>query len=404
MRSLAKRPSRSSLRKGTRHIRLTGGRGRDTFLFAPTTALTLPSVAKGIPLSAELPRANASLFARVMARADVLKPEHWTGTPAESIERCIDSMYRGDKLNVCFKYTDDIERESEDSRRYGGAYDAGPYREHAELSSEAKVGGIIFQPNEVAINYTVGHWMDRLEAAKPGLGESVLAILRTVANEGFGIIDPCQAWYNASSFHWEGEEDHKHREQMLYEEHIQWLQDQVKKGTKEEKAKAQTEITNYRKEKVEIFRVTDFKVPKWAFAPKLHGWFKNFRPNDLRLRDKPTLVQQEVGRSIIEAAHECLAYKGKLKQSDNDYNHIEHPSEYVAPWYIRWAEDDGCARVIDDGYEMESQCGESHDISYCRLFEWGDEEHMLKQVKCLPALLESTARVEKLVELIGKML
>lgn len=342
-------------------------------------------------MSAALPCRNSATFARAMVEADVLKPCHWRGSPQDSIQRAIRDLYKGEWFNMAMVYTDDIEREEGKSNHFQN-YSADQYREHAKIGDKAKVGGILFRQNEAPYQLTIGPWMDKLEAAKAGLGESVLAIMRQASNAGFGIIDPCQAYSDAQNFHWEGETDHKVREKMLWEEEV----DELKRLKKFKEAEA------LKPESIDMFRLTDFKLPRWALSPKVHGWFKKFQPNDLRIK-QATLMQSEIGHQIIEAAHDALRAKDRVKVA-NDYGHLEYPSEYCCPFYVRWAVDDGVARIIDDGYEMEMQTGENHDVSYCNLFEWTDHEKMVDSIRNLPALLDVTYHVERIVKLCGTLL
>lgn len=390
MPSLTKRGRSASLRTRTRDIRLSGAGKQPAFLFAPTATLTLPRIHRDIPLAAALPCRTSAVFAKAMVEARVMKPCHWRGAPSASVQAAVDDLCEGEWLNVHMTFTDDIERE--DRKDYGRNYEAACYREHAKLGNGDKVGGLIFRQNEAPCQVAVGTWMERLEAAKPGLGQTIMGVMRRVGNASFGIIDPHQVWETASALYWQGEDTHEEQEKILFEEHVEWLKGQKKHA----EAKAFT------KDKVEMFRETDFKVPRWGMHPEIQPWFQKFRPNDLRLKNS-TLVQAEVGRQIIEVAHGALAAAEKV-QGQNDYGHIEYPSEFCTPFYVRWDKDDGIARVVDDAYECEMQCGENHDITYCNLFTWDDEEKMRESVRNLPALFNATYQLERLLKLCGTVL
>lgn len=316
----------------------------------------------GVPCTAELSRKDGRVFARALVEVGLMKPAHWTGNVSDSIRNCLQALGEFRDVSVNLHYTDDFERANE----HGGQLDASQWKHQRKLDRAAQVGAIWFTHGNPAW-HVVGRTLDGLEAAMPGLGQTILCVLQEAGSATLGLISPADTFAWASHLYWQGEED----ERVTLEE---------------------VDDPNC------VFRRCHLEadIPAWSFHPKRLENFEDLEAVPLKSEQDRWLAAK-----ILAAAKDLRTCAQGVKLT-NDVGWLEYPSNLASAVILRWTED-ATNRVLDDAYEYECQSGETiMDLPFLALFPWGDEGALRRILGALPEFLRTFRLLEDFINLIAQ--
>lgn len=317
----------------------------------------------GVPRTAELSRKDSRVFARALVEVGLMKSAHWTGNVSDSIRNCLQTLGEFRDVSVNLHYTDDFERANE----HGCQLDASQWKHQRKLDREAQVGAIWFTHGNPAW-HVVGRTLDGLEAAMPGLGQTILCVLQEAGSATLGLLSPADTFAWASQLYWQGEDD----ERVTLEE---------------------VDDPNC------VFRRSHLEedIPAWTFHPKTLHNFDDLETVPLKHEQDRWLAAK------ILAAAKDLRDRTKAIKLTNDTCWLEYPSSLASAFIVRWTEDDATARVLDDAYEYECQTGETiMDLPFLALFPWGDDAALRRILGALPDFLRTLRLLGDFINLIAQ--
>ena len=340
------------------------------------SALTLPAFSPGVPAISVKGKAQPTIFAECLAELGVLQRKHWKGDIAKSVKAALRDLDKLKSSGLHIDYTDDLSAYS------GAGCDFCVDSAREELSYNGPIGAILFFSNNPSW-WLLGDTLERLEGAKNGLGETILAILETSLCRGLGAVTPTAALYMAQHHYWMGEDD----ETLDREE---WLE---------------SAGPNAKPEDYGGFTRAEFdqSFPKWAIHPEVKLTLSTeVSPNGGTLAE--TFGEFP---AIIAAATDLQEYSRTSEANnlprDSTRAFDKSNSEILVPFILRWSKRDAMVRITDDIHEQECHCaGEINPAAYTIAFPMDDRNQVRAALSHIPTIFELTRRAEALIALIGK--
>lgn len=217
----------------------------------------------------------------------------------------------------------------------------------------------------------IGPRIMQLESTRPGLGQTVLALLYDAFDSLPNVFTPRTALWTAEYVHWHGERD----EAYAIEELLGWMTPEEAQGAT-----------------VDVFRRADFfcGLPEWAALPE----------RVLTVRDIEEAARSDEFAASVVAACDAIS---DLAMHDGPLPSMAHdaPCELIGvSAFVRWHEDDAVLRLWDDyanlsvqGEHLEACAAVGFDIRGTGIADW---------IGALPQLGELARRVEVLLDLVGE--
>lgn len=345
-------------------------RARSPFVFAPSSALTLPklhpSLPKALPVGKDDNRDQAPTIAKAFVEAGILTPSLWLpGDIHASIERALSdhtSWFKAFGLEVGFAGS--LSRlESCLDFKYEPQYDD---RGGFALSTAGSIPFIAHADKRLA----------ELERKVPGLGQ---AILSTLWRSPVSLYTTYNAFGDCCYLQWyHHDNEHDAVKAMLDE------------GCVDTEEQAWEEIGIRRAE-------WDKEMPKWAYLPA--SWDQLRKTRWVMGRLKQLALRGRMSKLfdlLIEVeGYNCRNKDLNIAMGVHGYTHTTTPA------IIEWWSFGMVSRLFDDMYNHEMQGGDT-DHQYCAVIPFKLDVASIKEaLKKFNGLLDHLTKVRQVIELIA---